>query len=359
MKVFIYFILLILFVSPAVNAFLRSSDLEKISHAISFFYISVLTYTSVIAIVSDIVKLIINKVLKKDKSIFETKKYRYISAVISILFISSCVSYGIAHYSKITVKSYSAVINKECNIKNLKIALVADFHLGYTIGYEMMEEMAEKINNENPDIVLIAGDIFDNSAIAVDDFGKCTEALASIKSKYGTYAIFGNHDVKEKLLFGFSIEEFKSDYRDERMETMLNNAGITILDDKVTLIDNSIYIIGRKDYSKPGFGSEKRKSLDELITDVDFSKPVIILEHEPKELEIAASYGVDMHLAGHTHAGQFFPLTLAVQLVYKNAYGIKDINGMTSIVTSGVGLYGPQIRVGTNSEITMINLSFK
>ena len=356
---FVYVIYGTLLCSPIFNFIFKSTSFEKITHAVSFYYIGILVITLFVFVIIDIIRFLVLHILKKDKNIFESKKYKYSSLVICLVTIISYMTYGTIHYSKIYINTYSVDIAKETNIDNLKIALVADFHLGFTIGYEMIEDMVSKINAENPDIVLIAGDIFDNTAYAVDDITKCEDALKSLKSTYGTYAIFGNHDVKEKLLFGFSLSDIKEDYRDEKMVEMLNNASITILDDKVTLINDSFYLVGRKDYSKPGFGSRKRETLDNLAKDVDFSKPVIILEHQPKQLEIANSIGADLHLAGHTHAGQFFPLNIGINFLYKNAYGIKNIGNMTSIVTSGVGLYGPPIRVGTDSEIAIINVNFK
>ena len=182
--------------------------------------------------------------------------------------------------------------------------------------------------------------------------------LKSIKSKYGTYAVFGNHDVKEKLFAGFSISSGKKAFRDNRMNTMLKDAGIKILDDEVEQIED-FYIIGRKDYSKAGDGTSNRLSIDKLVKDVDTSKFVIVLEHEPRDLGNISKKNIDLHVAGHTHAGQFFPLTVGTSIIWDNDYGYKKYNNMNSIVTSGVGVYGPNMRVGTDSEVVIINVKFK
>lgn len=142
------------------------------------------------------------------------------------------------------------------------------------------------------------------------------------------------------------------------MENMLKSAGIKILDDEVTLINDSLYIIGRKDAEKSGFGSEDREELTTLMKNIDMTKPVIVLEHEPMNLEEISNQGVDLHLSGHTHAGQFFPLTIGTSMKWLNSYGMKQVGRMTSVVTSGIGVYGPNIRIGTNSEISIVNIQF-
>ena len=91
---------------------------------------------------------------------------------------------------------------------------------------------------------------------------------------------------------------------------------------------------------------------------MDKKKPIIVIDHQPKELDELSKNGIDLDLSGHTHDGQIFPLNLLVKIAYKNSYGLKKIGNMTSVVTSGVGLYGPNIRVLTKAEITSIKVNF-
>ena len=91
---------------------------------------------------------------------------------------------------------------------------------------------------------------------------------------------------------------------------------------------------------------------------VDISKPTIVVEHEPRNLSEISKQGVDLHLAGHTHAGQIFPLSLGAMIMWPNLSGQKQFGNMTSIVTPGIGIYGPFLRVGTNSEISVVNVKF-
>lgn len=109
----------------------------------------------------------------------------------------------------------------------------------------------------------------------------------------------------------------------------------------------------------PGRGIEKRKTPKELIEGLNLSKPLIVIDHEPSELQELADAGVDIDLCGHTHNGQMFPGNLIMPFLWENPYGYLDKDGMHNIVTSGIGLFGPNMRVGTDSEIVMIDVNFQ
>ena len=142
------------------------------------------------------------------------------------------------------------------------------------------------------------------------------------------------------------------------MDDFLERAGIKLLMDEGELVADSFYVYGRPDYAKPGRGIDERKTPEELMDTAPENYPVIILDHEPKELKELSAVGVDVSLCGHTHDGQIFPANILVSLIYDNSYGYKKFGDMDSIVTSGVGLFGPFMRVGTISEICKINIRF-
>ena len=253
------------------------------------------------------------------------------------------------------------VVNKKVEkIKKLRIALVADLHMGYNIGTPHLKQMVEKINKENPDLVVIAGDIFDNEYEALDDPKQIIKVLKQLKSKYGIYAVYGNHDIKEKILAGFTFDQ-KGEKKesDIRMDELLENANITLLRDEEVLIENSFYIYGRPDYRKPGRGITTRKTPKEITENLDNKKPIIVIDHQPMELDELADAGVDLDLCGHTHDGQLFPANITTALLWENSYGYLKKGNMHNIVTSGVGLFGPNMRVGTVAEIVIIDVSFK
>ena len=359
-KVSIIILYTIMYFSVILGYLLPISTLQKYIQIFANYFTGCMIYTGIIFLLLDIITIISVKIFKVNNDFFKSKKYLYTLRVALVTIVLFTNIYGTYHAQQIKVKNYEVNINKTTkDTKQFKIALIADFHLGYSIGHKMMKQMAEKINKENVDVVFIAGDIFDNSVKTVDNIEKCKDALSSINSRYGVYATFGNHDIDEKLFEGFSVKSNHDGYRNKEMENILIDAGIKILDDEVfTLFDDSIYVIGRKDSERTGFGEEKRESLETLLEKVDISKPTIVVEHEPRNLSEISKQGVDLHLAGHTHAGQIFPFSLGAAIMWPNLVGQKQFGNMTSIVTSGIGIYGPFMRIGTDSEISIVNVHF-
>lgn len=240
----------------------------------------------------------------------------------------------------------------------LKIVLVSDLHLGYNIGLRQMEKMVAKIDAEDADLVVIAGDIFDNEWEAVQEPERMAEILRGIRSRYGVYACYGNHDIEEPILAGFTFRQSAQKASSPEMDAFLSDAGIRLLRDEGVLIDDSFYLYGRADARRPGAGISERKSPQEITADMDKSKPIIVLDHQPRELAELAAAGVDIDLCGHTHDGQMFPGNLVIRPFWENFYGYLQKGSMHNIVTSGVGLFGPNMRVGTKAEICPITVHF-
>ena len=241
---------------------------------------------------------------------------------------------------------------------DLKIVLVSDLHLGYNIGLRQMEKMVAKINAEKADLVVIAGDIFDNEWEAVQEPARMAELLRGIRSKYGVYACYGNHDIEEPILAGFTFRQRAPKASSPQMDAFLSDAGIQLLRDEGVLIAGSFYLYGRADAQRPGAGISERKSPQEITQDMDKTRPIIVIDHQPRELAALAAAGVDIDLCGHTHDGQMFPGNLVVRPFWENFYGHLQKGSMHNIVTSGVGLFGPNMRVGTKAEICPITVHF-
>lgn len=288
--------------------------------------------------------------------------YRYTFAVtglISALLILSVSVYGIVHVRDIKTTPYEVTVHKTVEgMDSLKIVLLADTHFGYSIGRSQAEQIVEKINAENPDIVCFAGDIFDNEFDAIRYPEDIKKSLKSIQAKYGVYACWGNHDLNEPILAGFTFKSSENK-DDPRMKEFLTDAGIHLLEDEAVLIDNKFYIVGRKDEDRAEKTSEERLTPAQLTSDLDQSKPIIFIDHQPKELEEAAAAGADLDLCGHTHNGQMFPGNLTIHLFWENPCGYLQKGNMHNIVTSGAGIWGPDMRVGTDSEICPITVHFE
>lgn len=270
--------------------------------------------------------------------------------------ILTCVL-GILHSSDLTVRKYNIQVAKDGgNRDRLRVVLLADLHMGYSVGERRIENMVRLVNEQDADIILIAGDIFDNTVEGIDRPEAVKTSLSSLKSRLGVYACWGNHDVEERLFSGFSTKRIEQTARSGEMERFVSDCGITMLSDEVRLIDDSFYVIGRKDYENAGDGTKNRASLESLMNGLDERHMVISLEHEPRFLQENADAGVDVMLCGHTHDGQFFPLNIAIRSVWENPSGLLKKDDMYSIVTSGVGIYGPDMRVGTDADITVVEI---
>lgn len=219
--------------------------------------------------------------------------------------------------------------------KPMKIALVSDTHLGRWFGNRQIKKMVSLIDAQHPDVVVIAGDIMNDNTIAYDNTNM-HEQLSKLKAPLGVYATLGNHDY-----FGY----------DQQITQAVEEAGIKALDNESVLLDDSVWLVGRSDDI-----DRTRLSADELLTQVDTDKPVIFLEHRPSAMDEVSALPVDLHLAGHTHGGQIFPLTLLMDWLTPLNYGSKKIADTQFLVTSGYGIGPVPFRLGTRSEIWIITL---
>lgn len=323
------------------------------------YWLGTFLYILLAVIIVDLIRLILKRIPRVDQKKLASRRLFVLNGTVCIIIIASLTTYGILNAHNIRTTSYDVSVSKECDsISSLNVVLVADLHLGYNIGEWHMKKMVEKINQLKPDLVCIAGDIFDNEYEAIQYPEETADALAEIKSRYGVYACYGNHDIEEKILAGFTFHKNGHKMSDPRMDKFLENAEITLLQDETVLIENKFYLAGRADYERPGRGITTRQTAEELTADLDLTKPVIVIDHEPREMDELANAGVDLDLCGHTHDGQMFPGNLTIKLLWDNPYGYKTYGNMHQIVTSGVGVFGPYMRVGTKSEIVQIQVNF-
>ena len=274
------------------------------------------------------------------------------------LFLIYAISVaGVIHAKPLTLTSYHLTVPKKAKTASMKIALVSDLHLGYTTSYRQIAQMVAMINEQQVDAVVIAGDIFDNNYEAIANPQSFQQLFLGLQSRYGVYAVNGNHDVKEKELAGFTFPQVTPPISDQRMNAFLERSGITLLQDQYVLLPNDVYLYGRVDAKKKG-RARTRKTASQITSVLDSNKPLIVIDHEPNELSALAEALVDVTLSGHTHDGQLFPLNLLINIFYENSYGYQQNKSMHSIVTSGVGLFGPNMRVFTNAEVCLVTIDF-
>ncbi|MFT4221933.1 metallophosphoesterase [Dysgonomonas sp.] len=227
-------------------------------------------------------------------------------------------------------------IGDSISSKSLRIVAISDLHLGYGIGKGEFEKWVDLINSENPDIVLIAGDIIDNSVRPLNE-GNFAGSFHKIKAPMGVYACPGNHEYISGLTGSLDF---------------IGKAGIHMLRDSVALVDSSFYVIGRDDRSNKG-----RRPLKDLVANLDKSKPIILLDHQPYNLEETEANGIDIQLSGHTHQGQIWPISLITKQLYEKDHGYIKKGNANIYVSSGIGIWGGKFRIGTQSEYVVIDVN--
>ncbi len=355
-------IVVYVFLSTTVLAsflFTRPLFLHRILKPVSNLFLGYFLYGILFVLFFDLLFRFLKCIPSVRKQLISCRRFFPLFGTFVLFLVLFTGTYGFFHEKKLYTKTYDVSVEKSVPARDsLKVALVSDLHLGYNIGKPHVKALVNRLNELDADLVCFAGDTFDNEFEAVSDPKLFANLLSQIESTYGVYACFGNHDLDQPLLFGSSSEGSPKE-QDEQMLSFFKDANIRLLNDEAVLIDDSFYLVGRKDLGRSEKHEDGRLSPEELLAPLDKTKPILVLDHEPDELRSLAGAGADLDLSGHTHAGQFFPGNLLIDLFWENSYGLMEVGNMTSVVTSGVGVWGPNMRVGTNSEVVLLNLHFQ
>ncbi|MFC4321738.1 metallophosphoesterase [Litchfieldia salsa] len=262
------------------------------------------------------------------------------TGIVTLVLVISLISYGSYNAFSPVVSSYEVNMDKPADdIRELNIIMASDMHFGLLSNRDHAERLVKEINMLQPDIVLFPGDVFDDDIEQYTDQG-INEVMASIQSTYGVYASLGNHDKHEGTM--------------EQLIKVLEDSNMEVLYDESVMIEDSFTILGRKDLT-----DHNRLPVSTLLEGIDMSKPVIMLDHQPYELDIAQQNGVDLLVAGHTHRGQVFPGNLITNSIYEVDWGYLQKEQLHTVVSSGFGFWGPPIRIGSRSEIVQIGVTFR
>lgn len=329
-------------VSFIAAVFLERADIVVLGRPLSWigsFWLAAFVYLILLIAAVDLFRLV-NLLVPFFPAYITSDPHRSARAVaVGVVSVTAIlVSYGLINAHLIRVRTLDVPIAKKAaGRKSLNVVMASDIHLSSIIGKGRIDRIVEKINSLSPEIVLLPGDIVDGDLNPVihQNLG---ESLRMIKAPLGVYAVTGNHEYYGGM---------------ERACEYITEHGVKVLRDSTVLIDSSFYIVGRDDREV-----RKRKQLAELMEKVDKRLPVILMDHQPFHLEEAEVNGVDLQLSGHTHHGQMWPFNYVTDIVYELAYGYV-VKGSTHIyVSSGVGTWGPPIRIGADPEIVNIRLEF-
>ena len=263
------------------------------------------------------------------------KPFRKGHILIIILTITLTASGFTEHYMK-RRHHYDVTINKQSSMKNLKLCVVSDFHIGTGSYLKTVDNFVSRVNSEHYDAILMVGDIFDeNTPDAL--IPQCLESFSHLKSTYGTYAIAGNHEYYRKNT------NFLND---------LNKYHIHYLRNHYIEVDEKFNIVGFNDHT-----SHDHYNINQVIANMNKSLPTITLDHNPDRYKKYHDF-TDLQLSGHTHNGQIFPGNIFMNLYFDYSYGQHQYGHEDIIVTSGMGSWGFPFRLGTQAEYCDINLQF-
>ena len=260
--------------------------------------------------------------------------------ILSLIFTVVLLGYGYYNYRHPKTNIINIALDKPLadDAKPVKIVAVSDLHLGNGTGKTALKRYVKMINEQNPDLILIAGDLIDNSVVPLYT-ENMMEELSELKAPLGIYMVPGNHEY---------ISGIKASAR------FIQDTPIQLLRDSVVTLPNGMQLIGRDDRSNTA-----RRSLQELMAGIDKSNPIILLDHQPYKLTESEAAGVDLQFSGHTHRGQVWPMNWVTDHIYEQSHGYRQWGNSHIYVSSGLSLWGPPFRIGTESDMALFHLSTK
>ncbi|PLX04129.1 MAG: hypothetical protein C0594_09490 [Marinilabiliales bacterium] len=318
-----------------VYAFSRSLNIHFSDVILDFsdVYVFVVFYISLIWLVFEPLLLIV----KYAGFVGRIHKTRRIIILVVIPVIAGLLIYGNLKFYDLKINKYQVHLQEEINgaQDTIRIAFIADLHFSRRISDEYLENFTKLIENQNPDVLMLGGDIIEMYEIQDEgELDRLDSALLDIDVPMGRYYVGGNHD---RLDFSGYRQDFDG----------------FVLSDTVMNVDDSFYLMGLKyrNNSRP-------KPISKLMPANEEKLPVILLDHSPYQLDKAVEAGIDIQLSGHTHNGQIWPLNYVISWIYELPWGYKKIGHTHFFVTSGIRGWGAPIRSAGDSEIMIIDLIF-
>ena len=275
---------------------------------------------------------------------------RYWAGAAALVLSVAWLGAGWVQANHVWQKNYTIETDKP--VGSLRIALLADSHMGTTFHAGGFAAHLRAVHAQNPDIVVIAGDFVDESTSREDMIAAC-QALGTLQTPHGVYYVFGNHDKNNYAGENRACSA-------EELAAELKKNGVAVLEDETALIDGRFYLIGRRDASDTLEHRGSRAAMAELTRNLDGEKFSIVLDHQPRDYAAQAESGVDLVLSGHTHGGQLIPLKQLMSIPGlsgdNNIYG-RQTRGQTDfIVTSGISDWELLFKTGCRSEYVIIDI---
>lgn len=265
--------------------------------------------------------------------------------LIVLVVTAGLLVYGTWNSRHPVICNYEVSLNQKAStLESMQIVVVSDVHLGWIVDIDRFRQMTDMINSLQPDLVLFPGDIVDEG-IDPDAEQQMPAVLQSLQPRFGTFVALGNH-------------EYISGQAEQTIE-FLNGNGIRVLRDEAVEIPGGFYVVGRDDRSRQNFAGGERLELSQIMSRIDATRlPVILMDHQPFNLDEAEQTGVDLQFSGHTHQGQLFPNNYITNAIYEQDRGYLRKDNLQVIVSSGFGTWGPPIRIGNRPEVVNVTVHF-
>lgn len=300
------------------------------------------------AMLFDLVAILFRKILgnKRERKYYKTAHILYHCGLIPVVTVFFILLYGFLNIENIVKTEYTVQTDKD--ISDYKIVLITDTHYATIQDTDILKDSISEINAENPDIVILGGDIVEEGT-SKEKMREVFEVFQEIKSNYGVFYIYGNHDRQPYTN--------KRTYTDEELAQAIIENGIIILEDNFTEINGELILVGRGDAAWRN--DSGRASIDRLLSGTDMEKYIIVADHQPVEAEENNASGVDLELSGHTHAGQIWPTKYFFDMMKMLRYGKYQEGDCTVIVSSGFAGWQYPIRTQEHCEYVVVNIQGK
>ena len=300
----------------------------------------------VMDVVSIPVRLLLGK--KKEKKGYRFLRWIYYSGIIPVVLFLVIMVYGFNQMEHIQRTEYHVSTVKQ--IRDYRIALLSDVHYGTVQSADVLKKAMDDINAQNPDIVVLDGDIVEEGT-SKEEMEEVFALLGSINNKYGIYYVYGNHDRQTYTK--------EPSYTRQQLENTIQKNGIQILKDCYVRIQDDLILAGRDDaaWGENAVRKETADILSDLTEEDKEKKMIVLLDHQPVQMEENGSAGVDLQLSGHTHAGQLWPVGIFLEAMGQKNYGMYHCGVCRGIVSSGVDGWRYGIRTNGPCEHVMVDLT--
>ncbi|MFJ7952563.1 metallophosphoesterase [Lysinibacillus sp. NPDC096418] len=256
--------------------------------------------------------------------------------VVAVLVLLFIVGSYLA-YSPVVRNLTVTMDKKDSELTSMRVVVASDFHLGVLSNKRHLQRFVNVSNEAKPDVVFLVGDLVDDDPKWFVEDGMA-EVMKQLTSTYGVYGVLGNHEY-----YGKKIPKFVEE---------MDKAGVKILRDETIQVDKAFLITGQEDTT-----NKERQKLKALR--VDNHLPWFVMNHTPNDLVTPAQEGVNFHMSGHTHKGQMWPNQHITARVFELDHGYKLKEQMHTLVSSGFGFWGPPIRIGSRSELWVVDITFR